>query len=128
MDSVLPHVCVSKPGIYSSVLITHPHPLYSLPSFNPAYLLMMQADSVPHNHLRVTANEAKEKNISQNIRLKHVVFPQLERVKLSTAFITVITDSCFSKINIYIYSHPLLGLFVILSNCQNPDTFLLLEK
>lgn len=86
---------------------------------------MMQADSVPHNHLRVTANKAKKKP-QTNIRLKHVVFPQLERLKLSTAFIMVITDSCFSKV--YIYSHPLLGLFVILSNCQNPDTFLLLEK
>lgn len=88
---------------------------------------MMQADSVPHSHLRVTANKAKT-NKQTNIRLKHVVFPQLERVKLSTVFIMVITDSCFSKIYIYIYSHPLLGLFVILSNCQNPDTFLLLEK
>ena len=89
MDSVLPHVCISKRGIYSSVLITHTppprHPLYSHPSLNPACLLMMQAVYLTITLELLPTKEKKKKKIG----LKRVVFPQLERLKLSTAFIMI---------------------------------------
>ena len=72
MDSVLPHVCISKRGIYSSVLITHTpppprHPLYSHPSLNPACLLMMQAVYLTITLELLPTKEKKKKKLGSSV-------------------------------------------------------------